>query len=142
MESNSLFVIRSINLAILTPVVCKSIQREWFEIQTWRVNPLQEEAGNPVGLSLYRFEGTGHDQEGQHIPWSVILKVVQSPANTGMENYTEAGDPTQWKYWEPEALVYSPETLPISTAAPSCFGVAELPGDITLLWLEDVPGSS
>jgi hypothetical protein len=145
MGSNSLSVIRSINLATLTPIVCKCLHRDWFQIQTWKVSQLHEEAGNPVSLGLYRFEGTGHDQENQGIPWSVILKIVLSPANVGLENFGQADGPTHWNDWNRESLAYSSgllETSPIGMEAPCSFGIAELPGDIILLWLEDVRGSS
>jgi hypothetical protein len=145
MGSNSLSVLRSINLATLTPIVCKCLHRDWFEIQTWKVSQLKEEAGNPVSLGLYRFEGTGHDQENQGIPWSVILKIVQYPANVGLDNFGQADDTTHWNDWKRESLVHPSgllETLPAGMDAPCCFGIAELPGDIVLLWLEDVQGSS
>jgi hypothetical protein len=145
MGNNSLSVIQSINLAVLTPIVCKSLHLDRFEIQSWKVSPIKQGAGNPVNLGLYRFEGTGQDQDDNRIPWSVILKIIQSPANAGVVNFGEAADPTHWNGWKREEPVYSSElleTLPNGMAAPSCFGKEELPGNIIRLWLEDVQGTS
>jgi hypothetical protein len=141
MGNNFLSVIQSINLAVLTPIVCKSLHLDRFEIQSWKVSQIKQDAGNLVNLGLYRFEGTGQDQDDNRIPWSVILKIVQSPANAGVVNFGEAAGPTHWNYGKSESLVYSSElleTLPNGMAAPSCFGKEELPGNIIRLWLEDI----
>ncbi len=99
--------------------------------------------GNPVSLGLYRFEGTGQDRD-QAVPWSVILKLIQSPANVGWVDMGEGEDQTHWNYWKRETLVYQSdllETLPEGMVAPRCFGWVELPGNIAGLWLEDVVDS-
>ncbi len=145
MGNNSLSVIQSINLAVLTPIVCKTLHLDWFEIQSWTVSQIKQGAGNPVSLGLYRFEGTGQDQDDNRFPWSVILKIVQSPADAGYVNFVDAADPTHWNDGKRESLVYSSEfleKLPTGMAAPSCLGIEELPGKITRLWLEDVQGTS
>ena len=145
MGNNSLSVIQSINLAVLTPIVCKSLHLDRFEIQSWKVSQIKQGPGNPVSLGLYRFEGMGQDQDDNRIPWSVILKIIQSPANAGVVNFGEAADPTHWNGWKREEPVYSSElleTLSNGMAAPSCFGKEELPGNIIQLWLEDVQGTS
>jgi hypothetical protein len=145
MGNNSLSVIQSINLAVLTPIVCKSLHLDRFEIQSWKVSQIKQGPGNLVSLGLYRFEGTGQDQDDKRIPWSVILKIVQSPANAGLVNPDEAADPTQRNNGKRDSPVYSPElleTLPDDMAAPGCFGIEQLPGNLVRLWLEDVQGTS
>ena len=142
MGHNSLSLIRSINLAVLTPIVCKSLHLDRFEIQSWKVSQIKEGAGNLVSLGLYRFEGTGQDQDDNRIPWSIILKILQFPANAGVVNFGEAADPTHWNREGPGYMSELLETPPYSVAAPCCFGKEELPGNIIRLWLEDVPGTS
>ena len=145
MGNNSLSAIQSINLAVLTPIVCKSLHLDRFEIQSWKVIQIKQGAGNLVSLGLYRFEGTGQDQDDNRIPWSIILKILQFPANAGVVNFGEAADPRHWNDWKCEEPNYSSElleTLPNGMAVPCCFGKEELPGNIIRLWLEDVPGTS
>lgn len=99
--------------------------------------------GNPVSVGLYRFAGVGQDHQGP-ANWSVILKIVQSPANVGWVDMGDGDDQTHWNYWRRELLLYQSgllETLPEGMAAPRCYGVAELPGNFALLWLEDVSDS-
>jgi len=145
MGNNSLSVIQSINLAVLTPIVCKSLHLDRFEIQSWKVSQIKPGAGDRVSLGLYRFEGTGQDQDDKRVPLSVILKIVQSSANAGRVNSGGAADPAQWNDGEREFLVYSSELLEkraTGLAAPGCLGIDELPGNITRLWLEDIQGAS
>lgn len=144
MEMHPSSAIQSIDLATLTPIVCKSVQRDAFKIQDWSMSQLGGGAGNPVSVGLYRFEGIGQDQDNERIPWSIILKVIQSPANVGLENFGEGEDQTHWNYWMREPLIYRSgflETLPHGMAAPHCFGIAELPGNTVWLWLEDISNS-
>jgi len=89
-----------------------------------------------------------NDQPGQdrdeQVSWSVILKILQSPANMGWVNMGEGDDPTYWNYWKRECYVYQSDlldSLPVGMAAPRCFGIVELPGNIAWLWLEDITDS-
>lgn len=137
------FNVESIDSLTLSPIVQRSLNRDAFTIHDWRVSQLGGGAGNPVSVGLYRFEGTGQDR-GEHLTWSVILKVIQSPANAGLENMGEKDDPTHWNYWKREPSIYRSgilENLPGDICAPRYFGVAEMPGDIIYLWLEDVTDS-
>lgn len=137
------FTVQSIDASALTPIVRQSVRRDTFSIQDWHVSQLGGGAGNQVTLGLYRFEGTGQDQD-EPIRWSVILKIIQSPANVGGVNLGEGDDQTHWNYWKREPLVYQSgllETLPGGLAAPRCFGIVEKPDNIVFLWLEDITGS-
>ena len=136
--------IESIDSSILTPIVRKSLDRDSFRVQEWHVSHPGTGVGNPVSLGIYRFEGTGQDQDEQ-LPWSIILKVIQSPANVGQENLGEGADQTHWNYWKREPLIYGSdllESLPGGLTAPRCFGIVDLPGNIVWLWLEDIIGSN
>lgn len=135
--------LQSMDISVLAPVVRQAVQRDTFSIQDWHVSQLGGGAGNPVSLGLYRFEGTGQDRD-ERIPWSVILKIIQSPANVGAVNLGEGDDQTHWNYWKREPLVYQSgwlETLPGGLTAPRCFGIVEMPGNIAWLWLEDIADS-
>ena len=137
------FTVQSVDTSVLIPIVRQSVRRDSFSIQEWHASQLGGGAGNQVTLGLYRFEGTGQNQD-EPIPWSVILKIIQSPANVGGVNLGEGDDQTHWNYWKREPLVYQSgllETLPGGLTAPRCFGIVEKPGNIVLLWLEDVIGS-
>lgn len=143
METNASSALQSIDSSILTPVVCQSVRRENLQMLDWRMSQLGGGAGNPVSVGLYRFEGSGLDQN-ERIVWSVILKIIQSPANVGWVNMGEGDDQSHWNYWKREPLIYRCgllEALPAGMSAPRCFGVVELPGNFVWLWLEDIVDS-
>ena len=143
METPTSSFLQSIDAATLTPIVRQSLRRDAFQLQSWQMNQFAGGFGNPVSLGLYRFEGIGQDRD-QPVPWSVILKLIQSPANVGWVNMGEGEDQTHWNYWKRETLVYQSdllETLPEGMVAPRCFGLVELPGNIAGLWLEDIADS-
>lgn len=134
------FPLQSIDISLLTPIVRHSVHRDTLSIQDWHVSQLGGGAGNPVSLGLYRFEGIGQDQ-GERMTWSVILKIIQSPANKDLENLGEGDDQTHWNYWKREPLIYQSgllETLPGGMAAPRCYSIVEMPGNVIWLWLEDI----
>ena len=136
--------VEAIDSSILTPIVRKSLDSDSFRVQEWHVSHPGAGVGNPVSLGIYRFEGSGQDQN-ERVSWSVILKVIQSPANLGQENLGEGADQTHWNFWQREPLIYGSgllESLPGGLTAPRCFGIVELPGNIVWLWLEDIIGSN
>jgi hypothetical protein len=132
--------LQSIDASTLTPVVRQALQRDLLQILDWRVNQLGGGAGNPVSVGLYRFEGAGQDRE-ERLTWSLILKIIQSPANVGEVNLGEGDDQSHWNYWKRELFLYQSDllkTLPEGMAAPQCYATIERPGNIAWLWLEDV----
>ena len=140
MENDIPAALRSINKSRLSSVVRQSLQRNNFQIQGWRARNLDGKSGNPVSLGLYRFEGVGVDRN-EWQDWSVILKVIQSPANLGFVNFGEGDDPTHWNYWKRELLIYQSgwlEGLPEGITAPLCYEAMEMPGNIAGMWLEDI----
>ena len=143
MEEDVPKFLRAINDSKLASVVRQSLNREKFRIQGWRVRKLDGGAGNPVSLGLFRYEGVGQDQN-EWLDWSIILKVIQSPAHLGYVNFGEADNQNHWNYWKRELLVYQSgwlTTLPEGITAPRCYEAVELPDNIAGLWLEDVNDS-
>jgi hypothetical protein len=132
--------IPQVSAAALTSIVRQASGRAQLELQDWSAQPLGGGVGNPVSVGLFRFQGYGHDQDGG-AAWSVILKMIQSPANVGEQNAGEGDDQTHWNYWKRELLIYQSSLhgcLPDGLAAPRCFLAEELPGDMAWLWQEDI----
>jgi len=143
MEINASSALQSIDAPMLTAIVCQSLRRDNLQIIDWHLSQIGGGVGNPVSVGLYRIEGTAQDRD-ERVAWSVILKIIQSPANVGWVNMGEGDDPTHWNYWKRELLAYQSgllETLPDGMAAPRCYGTNELPGDVAWLWLEDIGDS-
>jgi len=137
-------ILESIGPTTLAPVVSRSLHGRPVEIGDWRVSQLGGGAGNPVSAGLYRFEGYGREPD-RETPWAVVLKIIQSPANLGAVGMGEGDDQAHWNYWRREPLVYRSgllAALPQGLAAPRCYDILELPGDVALLWLEDIRGST
>ena len=143
MEKDVPTALRAINDSKLANIVRQSLKREKFHIQGWKARKLDGGVGNPVSLGLYRFEGVGVD-DGEWLDWSIILKVIQSPANLGYFNIGEGEDPQHWNYWKRELLIYQSgwlETLPEGISSPRCYEAQELPGNLAGIWLEDISDS-
>ena len=62
--------IQSIEHSTLTPLVCKSLDRDSLNIRDWSVSQLGGGVGNPVSLGLYRFEGIGEGPDNDRVPSS------------------------------------------------------------------------
>ena len=95
----------------------KSSASESLILKNWRVTQLGGGAGNPVSVGLFRVEGDGLDGD-RSVNWSVILKVIQSPANVGWENMGEGSDQTHWNYWKRELFIYQSDLLSTLPAGP------------------------
>ena len=89
----------------LTPLVRRVLQSATAEVLDWQVHRLGGGFGNPVSLGLYRFAGKGQDR-GETVPWSLVLKIAQSPANVGASDMGEGEDQSHWNYWKREMYVY------------------------------------
>ncbi len=106
----------------------------------WSVEPLAVgAAGNPTSGGLFRVSGhvdVERPDRERTVPWSVVLKVVRSPVETG-----RAWDsPTDGIYWRREVDVVTSHLLDdvAGLAIPRCFGVAELPQATAWMWFEDL----
>lgn len=140
MEIDKAFVLQSIGIPALTDIAHQSASAIEFELREWGVEPIGGGLGNPVSVGLYRVAGHGM-AGGDLVPWSAILKVIQSPANVGQSKMGEGEDQTHWNYWRRELLVYRSgflDKLPAGMAAPRCYATQELPGEVACLWLEEV----
>lgn len=143
LESDVPSALRSINESMMSSIVRRALNRSNFRIQAWRARKLEGSSGNPVSLGIYRFEGVGSDHN-EWLDWSIILKVIQSPANLGYDNYGEGEDQSHWNYWKRELMLYQSrwlESLPEGIRAPVCYDAVEIPGNIGGIWLEDVKDS-
>jgi len=143
LENNVPSALRSINESKMSTIVRQALNRSSFRIQGWRARKLDGVVGNPVSIGTYRFEGVGQDRN-EWLDWSIILKVIQSPANLGYDNCGEGKDQTHWNYWKRELLMYQSrwlETLPEGMRAPVCYDAVEIPGNVGGMWLEDVKDS-
>jgi hypothetical protein len=130
----------AIDVTTLTAPVRTALCSDTVEVIDWRSSPMGGGFGNPVSLGLHRFSGTAQDQ-GDIVPWSLVLKMAQSRANVGAVDMGEGDDSTHWNYWKREMVVFQSDLLghlPTGFAAPRCFGVEERPGDVIWLWLEEI----
>lgn len=140
MEINETFIIDSMGLPGLTSIARQAADMGNLALGPWRINQIAGGVGNPVSVGLYRVEGSGR-AGGEIVPWSAILKVIQSPGNLGQKNIGEGEDQTHWNYWKRELLLYQSDllqTLPAGLAAPRFYGATEIPGNIACLWLEEI----
>ncbi len=143
LESDVPSVLRSINESRMSSIIRQALNRSNFRIQGWRARKLEGGSGNPVSLGTYRFEGVGSDRN-EWIDWSILLKIIQSPANLGYDNFGEGENQAHWNYWKRELLLYQSrwlESLPEGIRAPVCYDAVEIPGNIGGIWLEDVKDS-
>ncbi len=143
LESDVPSVLRSINESQMSTIVRQALNRSNFRIQGWRARKLEGVSGNAACLGSYRFEGVGSDRN-EWLDWSIILKIIQSPANLGYDDFGAGQDQSHWNYWKRELLLYQSgwlESLPEGIRAPVCYDVVEIPGNIGGIWLEDVKDS-
>jgi len=120
--------LQSIDMTTLQPLVRQALRSETVEVTEWQ----RQQLHGGVVSDVYRFWGEGIDQ-GEIVPWSLILKVVQ-PSSQG-------GDPSRATYHTREVLAYQSgllHDLPGGLLAPECYGIVGQPGGAHWLWLEDV----
>lgn len=139
-KRSRLAVVDGLDIEVLATPVGRCLGSSTARIDAWEVTALGIGVGNPVSLGVYRVTGTAEDG-GAMIPWSLILKVAQSPANLGLTDLGEGSDESHWNYWRREPLLFASgllEDLPPGLTAPRFYGWSERPGNISWLWLEDV----
>lgn len=140
LEADIPSVLRSINDSQMSAMVRKALNRDNFRIQGWQARKVEGGSGNPVGLGIYRFEGVGSDHN-EWLDWSILLKIIQSPANLGYDNYGDGINQSHWNYWKRELMAYKSgwfDTLPEGIRTPQFYGAQEIPGNIGGIWLEDI----
>lgn len=131
----------------LTPPVSQLLRRDRVTIGSWSSEPIAYAATNPASGGVYRIAGSA-EQNGQLVPWSLVLKVVRSPEPSQPRigewprlYIPEAGRPLPPMYWEREPLAYQTgvlDELPEGLAAPRCFGVDRKDPSVYWVWLEDL----
>jgi hypothetical protein len=129
-----------LDAAALADPVARLLGRPHTRVRDWHVAALGVGIGNPVSLGVYRVRGTIED-DSTPVSWSLVLKVVQSPANLGFSNMGEGPDQSHWNYWRREPLLLASDVLkdlPVGFDAPRFYGWSEHPGDVAWLWLEDL----
>lgn len=120
-----------IDVALLTPIVRRALARDDGRVSGWHVATLTPGAGAGTG-GILRVSGTAL-AGSEELSWSVILKII-----------TQGGvvtDPAAWNYRSREALLYRSgllDDLAGGLTAPRCFGITDLVGGQTWLWLEDI----
>jgi hypothetical protein len=122
--------ISDVDRAVLTPLVRRILNQADAIISGWQVQPLT--GGVEPASSVNKVTGDAR-VDGKVIPWSLILKVIQSSE--------ENGDPSNFRYWKREAQVYQSgilSQLPGGLTAPECFATEEKPDGAFWIWMEDV----
>lgn len=124
----------------LAPAVAHQLGRGRITILDFTVEPIKGGIGNPVSLGLFRisYEASVDDQRSAG---TMILKVIQSPANLGLVGIGGEEDRSHWNYWRREPFFYQSglvHSLPAGLVAPTCYGSIFWDNDIAWLWLEDL----
>ncbi len=125
---DALMQLQAVDAATLTPFVRCALDRETASPIDWQVAPF----GDGGRQGAFRFVGAAVDQ-GQTLPWSLVLKVVPPPADNDV--------PSGSSYGKREFLAYQSgllADLPGGLKAPRCLGVTEQPSGDGWLWLEEV----
>jgi hypothetical protein len=124
------------DLRRLQPLVGAVIGGGRVQLLDWSVQELGAGAGgNPTTGGLFRVAGTA--TTGQvHDTWSMVLKVLRSPRETG----EPWDDPADGIYWRREMNLVETGLLDSITglAAPRCLAVSYVSADMCWLWMEDV----
>ena len=128
-----------IDHATLRPLVRAALGDATANPTHWDVALLSAHGDRFNRRSVFRVTGSADTADGCH-PWSLVLKMIQGPTDTASPSTSTA----HWCYWKREPLAYRaglPGRLRDGLVAPRCFDVVDLPGDVILLWLEDVAES-
>ncbi|MDQ2742981.1 MAG: aminoglycoside phosphotransferase family protein [Chloroflexota bacterium] len=135
----------ALDTAEVVEVARRALGSNTAHIVGWEVSPLSYDRTTPSSSGVYRVAGTAIEG-GQCLQWSVVLKVLQSPAGMTMPNgavipHDLPDDPGLFGYWKREALAQEAgilRRLPGGVAAPRCYGVTAPVDGMLWLWQEDV----
>jgi hypothetical protein len=122
-------LLKTIDTTMLTPLVCRVLNRATAEVTDWQSTELY---GGGVATKILRFSGNALDGSVTH-HWSLILKIIRP--------YGEEDNPESLRYWKREALAYQSgllDKLPGKIRAPRCYEVIERPEREVWLWLEEI----
>lgn len=139
----------TIDAAHLDPIVSKALQMPVC-VQNWTVDLLTDyaQAVKPNAAGVARVHGTATTSAGEVRDWSLILKLLKSPAGMIMPNgmvisQAMADDRSSFGYWRREAEAYQGgllSCLPQGLAAPACYGITAS-GEQICLWQEEAVNS-
>src|SRR5215210_4584431 len=121
-----------VDAATLRTVVRAALDDRSATVADWHVDPIGYVSGEASTLALWRCAGTAWLMD-RLVPWSAVVKVVHAPEHAASQR--------RCRYARRELLAYTSgllDDLPGGLAAPRLLGVDERPGDVWLLWLEDV----
>lgn len=124
-------LLKAINQVTLSPLVRQALRSNTVKVADWEYRPIHGGAGDfGTGMSgIYRFTGQANNRV-EIVPWSLILKVVGSPAHGG----DPQGGFRELRAYQSGLL----DNLTGGLVAPRCFGIVEQPVEVFWLWLEDV----
>jgi hypothetical protein len=133
--------------ALLNPVVSKVLQAS-VQVNHWTTRPLTDYTHEVRlgGAGVSRIGGTATTAAGVQRAWSVILKVLKSPAGMPLPDGTTvtqamADDRQAFAYWRREAAAYESGLLaglPRWLVAPACYGIDEKEDELWLWQAEAV----
>lgn len=128
--------LKSVDAALLTPLVRQAIAQPSAEISDWTSAPLAGGAANPDEGVIARMIFSGHAVVDSRLAsWSIVLKVFARPSKL------EIVDQNHMAYWKREALAYQAGILidlVKGIEVPRCFAVVEYPGEEIWVWMEYV----
>jgi len=123
--------IQRIDQVTLTPMVQRALESATVEVTDWELALMSGGAGGmgSDASGVYRVSGQGRDQ-GRTVPWSLILKVVASPAHGG----DPEGGAREWHAYQSGLL----GDIPGGLLAPRCLGTSAQPDGALWTWLEEI----
>jgi hypothetical protein len=139
--------LEAIDRPTITAIVRRAVASTYAEVIGWHAEPLGhgETVNNPTTGGVFRVHGQAA-HNGFTRPWSVVVKVLRSPAGMTMPGgYVIppdiAEDATRFSYWRREERAYASgllDTLGDAVRAPRCWGSLERPDGSVWLWLEQI----
>lgn len=134
--------IAAMDVAALSVIVSRALA-EPVQVTMWQVRPLGDiDFSTQVGSGgVYRVWGEAITRRGTCRSWSLVVKVLKSPAGVVMPNGFQitaemANDQRMFGYWKREALAARSgllDKLPAGLAAPRYVEICDQ-GDVVWLW--------
>lgn len=129
----------------LAPIVSRSLG-ETVTVQEFQASPLGGLDSSPFAGGVYRICGTARTQSHEARTWSVVVKILRSPAGLTMPDGTHitrqmAEEATGFGYWRRELLAAQSDLLdhlPPGLRAPRTLGVTCIDEYQCWLWQEDI----
>lgn len=112
-------------------------------VEGWAVRPVSVSPSAVSTAAVLRVAGTAH-AERQRLPWSVVVKILQSPRHWPLIDVVPADIRQQFVEafpWRVEADVLGselPQRLPSGIRTPRVLRIDDLGDDRIALWLEDI----